>query len=252
MENRLGAAIRRSTMTCMVVGAVSASIASATLLDRGPALVYDDVLDITWTRNANLAGSAELTLVRAHAWAANLVYAGYDDWRLPYASVSSSGGTPLAGSVPCELYSEVACLDNEMGYMYYYNLAGRLLEDKTGNQTAVGGQELIGIHGAAYWTDSAFPPFGNWFFSFEHGGQNVGDLNSEWSAWAVRPGDSAYVPEPSSVLLTGAGMLALVCTRRAFRRACDAKHRVGLQSLSRYDYACGVTPPHADGEQVMP
>ncbi|MEO8627355.1 MAG: hypothetical protein ABI612_04545, partial [Betaproteobacteria bacterium] len=165
------------------------------------------------TRNASLAGSAGLNWADAHAWAANLAYAGYDDWRLPYASVSGGAG-PLGMDVRCDLYSEVACLDNEMGYMYYYNLAGRLLQDKTGNQTAVGRQHIIGIH-RIYWTDSPFVPFGSWFFSFESGGQNVGNANfSEWSAWAVRPGDSAYVPEPSTALPIGIAMLALMCTNR--------------------------------------
>lgn len=251
MGNRLGAAIRRSAVAGMVASAISAGVASAALLDRGSALIYDDVLDITWTRNANLAGRAGFDWAGAHAWAANLVYAGYDDWRLPYASVSGDAG-PLGPVVPCEIYSEVACLDNEMGYMYYYNLAGRLLHDKTGNQTAVGGQQLRNIR-HVYWTDTPLASFGSWFFSFEHGGQNVGPANAnEWSAWAVRPGDSRYVPEPSSAILIGAGMLVLMWTCSARRSASSRTRHVGSRPPPADHYACVVSPGHADCQHVMP
>jgi PEP-CTERM motif len=219
MGNRFGAAIRRSAMACIVAALGSAGSASATLLDRGPYLVYDDILEITWTRNANASGRSGLNWADAHSWAANLVYAGYDDWRLPYASVSTGAGGLTTQAVPCEIFSEVGCLDNEMGYMFYYNLGGRLLDHKTGNQTALGGQQLTGIQPTPYWSDSEFPPFGAWFFSFDHGGQNVGDVKIAWSAWAVRQGDSAYVPEPctSSLLLIGVGMLGVVWARRVTR-----------------------------------
>ena len=48
-----------------------APVANATLLDRGPDLVYDDALNITWTRNANLPGSSRLTWAQANTWAAD-------------------------------------------------------------------------------------------------------------------------------------------------------------------------------------
>jgi len=92
MGNRFAIAAKRSAMACMVAALGFAGSASATLLDRGPDLVYDDVLSITWTRNANLPGSSGLTWDQAHTWAANLVFAGFDDWRLPYASVSAGVG----------------------------------------------------------------------------------------------------------------------------------------------------------------
>ncbi len=55
---------------------------SATLIDRGNRLIYDDVLDITWLQDANLDGSKNWD--DAVDWADSLVYEGYDDWRLPY------------------------------------------------------------------------------------------------------------------------------------------------------------------------
>jgi hypothetical protein len=196
-------------MACAFAALVSAGSASAALLDRGPFLVYDDILEITWTRNANLPGRLFLNSADARAWAANLVYAGHDDWRLPYMSVSSG---EVAGSevVPCERFSEFACTDNEMGYMYYYTLAGHRGDDKTGSQTALGGQQLTGIQ-RAYWSASEYPRLGSWFFGFDSGFENSGGFPGiGFSAWAVRSGDSAYyVPEPSTVLLIGLGLAGL-------------------------------------------
>src|SRR5262245_55556460 len=64
--------------------------ASALLLDRGPNMVYDTALNITWTRQAG--DGIRRSWADANAWAAALVFGGFDDWRLPYASVSAGAG----------------------------------------------------------------------------------------------------------------------------------------------------------------
>ena len=122
MGNRFSNATRRSTMACIVVALALAGSASATLLDRGPNLVYDDVLNITWTRNANL-GSSLVVWADAMTWAANLVYGGFDDWRLPYSSVSRGVAEPFI-AVDCATAPELACRDNEMGYQANVDEAG--------------------------------------------------------------------------------------------------------------------------------
>src|SRR3954471_8658629 len=114
MTDRFPTAVRRLAMACTVAGSGLAGTASATLLDRGPDLVYDDVLNITWTRNANLPGSSNLTWDQAKAWAANLVFAGFDDWRLPYASVSAGVG-PTDPAVDCATALKLACRDKRDG-----------------------------------------------------------------------------------------------------------------------------------------
>ncbi len=64
-------------------------MANATLWDRGGGLIYDDVLNITWLQDANYAktwgydADGRMTWSQAMTWADQLVYAGYDDWRLP-------------------------------------------------------------------------------------------------------------------------------------------------------------------------
>jgi hypothetical protein len=232
MKISIAARLKRLAAALAVAGLGAAGSASATLLDRGPDMVYDDVLNITWVRDASLCATLNNCVNRddtfvtggmiwndANTWAANLVFGGFDDWRLPYASVIAGvAGTPVvytctgAGGT-----DEVACRDNEMGYMYYYNLPGSPGSNKTGTLTAVGGQILTSIQGV-YWSGTEFDFLRAWFFIFVNGGQNFDGKFSPWAAWAVRPGDVAAAPEPASLLLIGAGMLGLALSRRRGRR----------------------------------
>ena len=141
----------------LCVGLLSVSGAvQATLIDRGSGLIFDDVLNITWLQNANLSGTT-FDWAGANASANTLVFHGLSGWRLPHASVSARVG-PTGTVVNCNTNTEVACRDNEMGYMYYYNLGGTFGQDKTGNQTAVSGVMLDNIQ-PFYWTgtESPFP-----------------------------------------------------------------------------------------------
>lgn len=213
MTNRFGTVLRRSAMVCMVGALGLAGSAPATLLDRGPDLVYDDVLNLTWTRNANLPGSSGLNWADANNWAANLVFGGVDDWRLPYANVIERAGPTDSTE------------GSELRHMYYQNLEGQFLGDKTGNRTALGGQQLIDIQ-PFYWSGTAFKiePSRAWGFIFgeNNGGNDTAPVKVlELSAWAVRDGDINAVPEPSSLLLIGGGVLGLVWTRRNRRKVAD-------------------------------
>jgi len=202
--------------------------ASAALIDRGGGLIYDTVLDITWTQNANLCaddGVCPTTWDAAVAWADGLVFGGFDDWRL--ASMSVAGGLPTGSAssvVNCATASEADCRDNELGYMYYHNLtpAGDTpptdsLTDLTGNRTTADGSVTINNIQSGYWSGTEFAPDpgGAWFFVFFNGIQGDFDKGVGFAAWAVRPGDVlAAVPEPSTGLLVGTVVLALGLKRR--------------------------------------
>lgn len=93
MANRWSKAVKRWALAFAVAVSGFGGNASAILLDRGADMVYDTVLDITWTRNANLSGST-FNWVDANQWAADLVFGGFDDWRLPYASVAAGVAPP--------------------------------------------------------------------------------------------------------------------------------------------------------------
>ena len=208
-----------------MAAAMYAAQPHAMLLDRGPDMVYDNVLNITWTRNANLPGSSGLSLGAAEAWAANLVLGGFDDWRLPYGSVNAGVG-PINGAdiVNCAEASELSCRDNEMGYMFYHDLGGSSSQDKTGTQTALGGQRLTGIQPGSYWTTTNLITGGEFqavsVFRFS-GGSNFGgviDFPATNSAWAVRAGDVAAVPEPAAIVTLAVGVLGLLLRGRPARR----------------------------------
>jgi len=206
--------------------------ASATLMDRGPNMVYDNVLNITWVRDASLCATLNncvnrndaavtggMTWSDAKTWAANLVFGGFHDWRLPYASViAGAGPTVLVHTCVGGAADEAACRDNEMGYMFYYDLGGISGQNKSGNQTAVGGQMLKDIQGF-HWAGTEFPSGLAWHFLFAFGNQRLDGLNIPLAAWAVRRGDViAAAPEPASLLLIGVGMLGLGWSRRRGRR----------------------------------
>ncbi len=196
--------------------------AGANLLDRGPDMVYDDVLNITWTRNANLPGSSSLTWAQATSWAASLVLDSVSGWQL--ATMSATSPTTSLGS--CSSGATCAASGNQLGYMYYGNLGGTG-GDKSGTQVSLlGGQTLTGIAGiqTAYWSGTEFNSGSAWHFRFFNGDQFSDGKNLTLSAWAVHPGDVAAVPEPETyaMMLAGLGLMGFVARRRKQKEAAGA------------------------------
>ena len=190
--------------------------AEAALISRlGGAAAYDDVLDITWTSNADINGSTGW--VDQVAWAFNLDYLGFDDWRL--ASMSVSAGLPTGKTVirpvDCSSSTEGACRDNELGYMYYYNLTPdgdtpptNRGTDLTGDQT-VDGVDLTNIRDL-YWSGTEVDLGEAWDLAFRFGSQTRDDKGRGNYGWAVRSGDVAVVPLPSTVWLLATGLIGVL------------------------------------------
>ncbi|WP_428388944.1 DUF1566 domain-containing protein [Mucisphaera sp.] len=79
----------------MLLAAGSLSQTHAALLDRGHGLIYDTGTGLTWLQDANYAQTSgydadgQMHLAAARSFVNNLVYAGFDDWRLPHQHYAS-------------------------------------------------------------------------------------------------------------------------------------------------------------------
>ena len=93
-----------------------------------------------------------------------MVFGGFDDWRLPFASVAAGAG-PTSTVVNCNLVTEAACRDNEIAYMFYYNLGGIFGISEMDNQTAVGGEGFTNIQ-RFYWSATQLSLGDAWDFDF--------------------------------------------------------------------------------------
>ncbi len=247
----------RNTATAGLLLAVSFTLpVQAALHDRGGGLVYDDVLDITWLQDANYAKTSghdadgKMTWSQAVAWAGNLSYGGYNDWRLPtvapingttfnynysWAGNTDSGhnisaiGTPYAGAT-----------GSEMSYMFYQNLSNQGYYKPDGvvsgcyvsstNTCLDNIGPFLNLQADLYWSDTVhkiYPNQNAWTFSMEVGSQIDNNQSFEFYAWAVRDGDiTAPVPEPETyaLLFAGLGLVGIAARRRKVWLSCCSTH----------------------------
>ncbi|MDY6990728.1 MAG: DUF1566 domain-containing protein [Thermodesulfobacteriota bacterium] len=192
-------------LMALVFGVVAS--ANAALVDRGGGLIYDPDFDITWLQDTNYAQTSGydsddvMTWYEAMAWAEDLEFAGYDDWRLPDAHNSDGSGPDLGYNVT----------DSELGHIYYTELGNSAYGplENTGPF-----QNLTTVDD--YWTRTEQSVPLVWVFDFDGGHQFYLGKGATNHAWAVRDGDSWPVPIPAAVWLLSSGLIGLVGIKRRF------------------------------------
>ncbi len=202
---------------------LSSAFSHSALHYRGGGMIYDDVLDVTWLEDARYAvtqgvpcslcttdvprRAGQLSWEDATNWVENLVYEGFDDWRLP----------SLYSPPPFDSHND---WNSELRHMFFTNLThqSQYIDGTTGETRTIKNHG----QGLDYWfaesRDHATRP--NWYFEtlslqsapegFTHAtdGSTVGLY-----AWAVRDGDVTAIPVPATAWLFGTALLGMTTVR---------------------------------------
>lgn len=219
--------------------------AQAELFDRGGGLIYDDALNITWLQDANYATTSgydadgKMNWYSANTWAANLVYGGFDDWRLPTVSAINgvafnlgyklNGSTDYGFNISEQGTAYAGSTNNEMAYLYFNTLDNKSECDPVASNIACVNQAGWGLTNSSfftnlqsdnYWSGTETAPGSGraWHFGFHRGLQEQNPADSNYMfALAVRNGDvAAPIPEPETyaMMLAGLGLLGLARRRK--------------------------------------
>jgi hypothetical protein len=148
----------------------------AALINNNNGTVTDTDTNLMWLQNASSVGG--MSWENAMAWAANLTYAGYDDWRLPTTPGTVSGW---------------------QGYINEGELAHLLYNHGISDSSP---SPFTNVQYTYYWTGTPVPNTGFAFtFYFPLGFENYASRNYNygWASWAVR--DAGAVPEPATIII---------------------------------------------------
>ena len=206
--------------------------AEATLIVRGQGtsiygtynLIYDTDRDITWYDYSFSSYSWWVQNARAVNLSVTFGNKIYTDWRLPKVDDidEHQGCSWWSFNGPYCGYN-VDTSKSEIAHLFYDELNNLANFDTSGNYQPVHGLRNKGpfqnLYESSYWL-SAYKGSDRfaWRFKFDNGLQTINSKNMHYYAIAVRNGDVAPVPEPSTFLLLGGGLLGIAGLRRKFKK----------------------------------
>lgn len=200
--------------------------------DPNPSLryVYDTRLDVTWLADWNANGT--MTWPEANAWATGLTAFG-GGWSLPQVLDLDAPGCDYAfKQTDCgfNVYGdEVQRRGSPLAHMFYDTLANMSKYDNWGVGPRIG-HGLIntgpffdtGMRSDHPYAAVAYGPSPSdqaWYFLLSNGQQGFsGQADTTFYAVAVRAGDVALVPEPSTYLMFSVGLFGTALLARQRRR----------------------------------
>lgn len=233
--------IKTLTLITLIICTFS-NLSNATLVNRGRGLIYDDVLDVTWLQDSNIAASNNFgvigvsqlpispgTMSRSVAdqfiTAMNTAnYLGINNWRLPHLFPVNGVdlNTQLSFDGSTDNTHNITTTNSELGYLHYVTLGnpGRFSPD--GSSTPCQGANLcidntgpftnLDTRSPGWWADAIGPNRNDifWNFSPKLGAQSSLNSFNNQRVWAVRDGDISAVPLPSAVWLLMSSLIGLI------------------------------------------
>jgi hypothetical protein len=225
---------------------LATATAQAALLSRaGGQAYYDDVLNITWMADANLAytnsfgvtgiytgpytwAQGGMPWATANEWIAAMnasAYLGRSDWRLPKVIDTGASGCVANAYYGTDCGWNVNLSTGELAHLYY-TLGNSAAFNTNGVFQPCGsnGPNFCLTHTGpfsnlkpdVYWSGTEYAPDTSnaWHHDFNDGGQAYASKDALWHVWAVRDGDIGVVPIPPAVWLFGSALVVMGWMRR--------------------------------------
>jgi hypothetical protein len=250
MDHKISLYLATGLLACNI------STAQAALIDYGNGLIYDDILDISWLADANLAatnvfgvaGVAEdgtMTWDTGFDWIAALnsnAYMGYTGWRMP--TVDPVNGVNFEYTISYDGSTDRGFNNtstaNELSHLFYVSL-GNLGYCTTSNATGLPQEDcevtpngewglqntgpFTNMEVFRYWTDTENDTNTTRAFDmdFTFGQVGTGGKIGGKHVWALLDGNPMAVPLPATAWLFASGLIGLAAaSRRRQRRTSQA------------------------------
>jgi len=243
---------KKHLLALALLTSATTGTAHASLFDRGNGLIYNNVTQTTWARDANLfqtqaAGNANLVtdIIAANNGVIHdipnvldtvpysgtytltsadfKIVSGAMDWWGAQAWIGYLNKTSYNGYNNWALPTTVSATSgynqtgSQMGELFYNELGGVAYSSISTTHNA-NYNLFTNVQSSVYWSgsESAYH-YDAWYFDTSNGSQYYRNKGLQLYAWAVHPGDVAAVPLPAAFWLFGSGLMGLL----GLRRRCD-------------------------------